>query len=248
MSTAPPVGDVRLEPTGWSVPLAVTVAVVVGAAVALTIRTYVNPSGVVQNTFGTPLGEQLNTQIVAVLFGAPYAALAAALVSYVGVRRARPVVYAAVGVIAGVLVFAVFGFEAVSIGQWWVSSVPADTNEAAAMFTFLLVPPGALATQLAAYPVPIHPSMRRAGVAARSVLVGVMLGLVLGSLLASLTAGVTWAINCPQNGYTNCFTLSSVLDSALLIGTLAGMAIGAVTGTIAWLLRIRPTSSEGSPQ
>src|SRR5579871_4992008 len=101
------------------VPLSVTLAVTIGAAVAGAIRLNIDPSGIVQSTLTTPIAEQLDTQNVAVLFGAPYAALAAALISHFGLRRHHPWIYAVLGLIAGVLVFAFVGFEALVIGQWW---------------------------------------------------------------------------------------------------------------------------------
>jgi hypothetical protein len=237
---SPPSAE-RSNAAAWQVPLAVLLAVLIGALVAGGLRFSINPSGVVQNPLTTPLGEQLSTQAVMFLFGAPYAALTAALVSYAGLRRPYPLAYAAVGVLAGVVVFAIVGVSSLAIGQWWVSSVSPDTNRAAAVFTFLLVPPAALSAQLAVTSVPMTSAVPQRGAAARSVFVGILLGLILGSLLGSITAGLTWAINCPQTGYPSCFTLSSVVDSALLIGSIAGMAIGAVTGTISWLVRLRPT-------
>lgn len=243
MGSPPPSPTARRGPAAWLVPLSVLLALLLGAAIAGEIRLTINPSGTVQNPSTTPTGEQLDTLNVALLWGAPYAALAAALVSHLGLRRPHPGMHALAGVCAGVLVFALFGFDAVPLGQWWVASAPADTNRATALFTFLLVPPGALATQLAAFSDPIPPAGWARPSAVRFLLVGVVFGLILGSLLGSLTATLTWAVNCPQTGYVNCFPVSSVVSSALLIGGLAGMAIGAVTGSVAWLLRWRATGS-----
>lgn len=227
------------------VPLAIVLAEILGAAIAGEIRLSIDPSGTVQSATGTPIGEQLETFNVAILFGAPYAALAAAVFAYAGLRFPRPWVFSLGGVLAGVLVYVIVGFEAVAIGQWWVSSIPADTNRAAALFTLILAPPGALAAQFAVSAARVPSTLRPRTVAAGFVAVGAMFGLLLGSLLASITAALTWAINCPENGYTNCFSLSSVVSSALLIGSIAGVGCGVLTGTIAWLSRRRSESWGG---
>jgi hypothetical protein len=224
----------------WLVPLAVVFAILAGSAAALSIVHSVDPSGEVQDTLTTPVAEQLDSGNVAVLFGAPYAALAAALVAYFGLRTRRPGVFAIAAGVAGVAVFAVVGAEAVAIGQWWIADVPSDTNQAAALFTILLTPPGALALQLAASPVPLLSNVRRGAMVARHLLVGAMMGLVLGSFLGSETAALTWAIHCPQTGAVNCFPVSSVVSSALLLGAIGGLGVGMVTGLLAWSIRGKP--------
>jgi uncharacterized membrane protein len=151
------------------------------------------------------------------------------------------------GVAAGAAVFAIVGLESLSIGEWWVTQVPSDTNRAAAMFTFLLVPPGAFATELGVGAVPVLPAQRRSAVVAGYVLIGVMMGAILGSFVGSITASLSWAINCPQTGDVGCFTLSSVIATGLALGALSGIIVGVVTGYIAYLVRRRPGPSSASP-
>jgi hypothetical protein len=138
-----------------------------------------------------------------------------------------------------VVVLSLVGAETISLGQWWVSSVPSDTNEAAVVFTLPLVPPGAPAAQLAVSTSPI-PRAAPSATAARYLLVGAMLGLTLGSLLGPLTAALTWSTHCPQTSYGNCFSLSSVVSSsALVLGAACGLEVGLLTGLVSWWVRRR---------
>lgn len=239
MLVAVPMGPgARNSRQAWLVATAVIFAIVFGAAAAATIRGYVNPSGTVQPPGTAPLSEQLDTENVAWLFGAPLAAFAAAAISAVGLRRNRALPYALLGTAVGIGVFSLVGADAVSIGDWWLNSVPWDTNRAAALFTLLLVPWGTIALLLAtvgAWEVRTSPGSARF---VHFLTSGVLLGLVLGVLVGVEASAITSVLHCLPV-YQSCFTVSSVISGGTLVGGLEGAALGSLCGFVVWIARVR---------
>ena len=107
---------------------------------------------------------------------------------------------ALIGGLAGIVAFAiVVGYEAVVIGNWWLHSVPTDTNRTAAMLTALLCPPATLAALLCCGGSIGSPDIARRGLAAQYLAIGVMFSIFLGSLFGSQAAAITWAISCDRS-------------------------------------------------
>ncbi len=228
-----------LERRAWLVPFAVTLALILGLVLSSLISPAVDPSGVIQSTLSTPIPNQLDAGVVILLFGTPFAALGAAIITYASLSRPRAWPYAALGVVGGVLIFSGITASCLGIGDWWISQVPTDTNRAAALLTAILAPPGTLALLLASTSARVARSPQWGGPLLRFLWLGAQFGAVLGGLIGGSTAVITWSISCPQNSYTNCFSVSGVLGGGLLIGGIEGAALGAVCGYAAWTMRFR---------
>lgn len=222
--------------SSWIVPAAVLIAVILGAALGQSLAYSNNPSGVIQPVAVTPPPQQISTGSVVLVFGAPFAALAAAVVATAGVGRRRGWALAIAGVASGTAVFGVVGASAVSIGTWWLTSLGADTNRVAAIVSLLLAAPGTLALLLAARATPLVGLPGPRSHLGPLAVLGALVGLVLGGLIGIVGATVTWAATCPQTGYTNCFTLTNVESSAALVGGVAGLAVGSIGGVVGWIL------------
>lgn len=162
------------------------------------------------------------------------------MLSYAGVRLRQTVPLALIGGLAGIVAFAVVGYEAVVIGNWWLHSVPTDTNRTAAMLTALLCPPATLAALLCCGGSIGSPDIARRGLAAQYLAIGVVFSIFLGSLIGSQAAAITWAISCQP--VHNCFPLTSVIGDGAVDGAAVGIPVGLALGLVAFRVRFQSLS------
>lgn len=231
----------------WLVPFSVVVALVVGF-LAATLGVWQNdPSGVVQSVFTTPLSEQWDSYDVVLLFGAPFAALAAAALTYVGLPRRRPWLYALGGAGAGVAVMFSAGVNAVRIGGWWLGHAPRSPIMAGGLLSLLVVPPTVVALVLASTSALMPRDGGRAGPLLRFVLWGALLGLFVGAFATVQGASVAWAVAGPTSWYAQHGSLTNELFSATLLGAVEGMLLGSICGFVGWLVRFRDPATRPMP-
>ncbi|HEV8049260.1 MAG TPA: hypothetical protein VGP88_01570 [Thermoplasmata archaeon] len=220
---------------GWLVPASAAIAAVVGSFLGITITLAVTPSATVGfGAGGTSPG--LDLRFVALFFGAPLAAAAAASASFVGLRIGSPRAGAVAGTLLGIAAAAVVGAETARIGTWWLNSLPTDSNQTSALLCFLVALMGTVAVALSLEAVRDSPGAggraRWAGLASLTALTGFFLGAFSGGLAGGLTI-----LGGPCTGYsTACSSLA--VSSAIESGSLTGGWIGALTGvgvaTVVW--------------
>lgn len=223
----------------WLVPLSIVVALLLGFLASTLAIGQTDASGIVQSPFTTPLSQQLDSYDVVVTFGAPYAALAAAMISYAGLSRRLPWIYAAIGSGAGLGTMFLVGWEAVPIGNWWLDHTPSDPTAAAVFLGPYLVPPGVIALLLGSTSARLPADGRRAGPLLRFLWLGVAFGLIMGALVAGEAASVAWGTAPSGSFYVTHYSLTGEMFGAALVGAGEGAALGAVCGFVTWLVRFR---------
>ncbi|MGC8657378.1 MAG: hypothetical protein ACP5UL_06520 [Thermoplasmata archaeon] len=132
----------------WYIPLVLVISMVIGAGVGLDATLIMNPSGIL----GSPATfsyTDLDLRFVTLFFGVPFSALAATLLSYMGIVWRRPLLFSIISIFVGIAVFAVIGIGSADIGIWWINSLPKDTNQTAAIMAGLLSTPATLAILIA---------------------------------------------------------------------------------------------------
>lgn len=232
------------EPRGivqraWLVPISIVVAIGLGFLASTLALEQPDTSGIVQSPFTTPLAEQLDSYEVIVTFGPPYAALIAAAISYAGLPRQRPWIYAAIGSGAGWGTMFLVGWEAVPIGNWWLDRAPPDPVAAAAFLVPYLVPPGAIALLLGSTSARLPAEGRRAGPLLRFLWLGIAFGTILGALVAGEAASVAWGTASPGSFYVTHYSLTGEMLGAAILGAAEGAALGSICGFVTWLVRFR---------
>jgi len=231
----------------WLVPLSIVAALLLGF-LAATLGLWQNdPSGIVQSPFTTPLSEQWDSYDVIIIFGAPFAALVAAAVSYFGLPRRRPWIYAMCGSGAGVGVMFLSGLRAVSIGTWWLGYAPRSPILAGVLLSLVVVPPTVVALLLGSTASRTPAEAGRAGPLLRLLFWGMLLGVFVGGFAAVQGASVAWATAGPGSWYAEHYSLTNELFGATLLGGVEGMILGALCGFVAWLVRFREPLTQPPP-
>ena len=234
-----------LRPSPWIVPGVLVAILVLGFIVAAAIgsaEVFNNPTGVVQpgSPSRAPLPNQVSTTTVEMLIAPPFASFVGAAIAFVGVRNGYSRWFAFGGVVAGVATFTVLAASADAIGQWWLASLPTDTNLTAGILAALLAPAGTLSLLFAVLGLPSLSKARGREQLATLLLFGVLFGILVGALAGVVASTVTWAASCPQNG-TNCFPVGGVIGDGGTVGGLIGAGLGAVCGVLAWVVRAKGT-------
>ena len=231
----------------WLVPLSIALSLGLGLLASTLAVWHTDPSGIVQSPFTTPLEQQLDSYEVVVTFGTPYAALIAAVASYVGLPRHRPWIYAAVGTAAGTGTMFLTGWEAIPIGNWWLDRVPSDPTTAAVYLGTFLVPPGVIAILLASTSARVPDVRARAGPLVRLLWLGVVVGMPLGALVGGEAASVAWGTAGPDSFLVTHNSLTNEMFGATLLAATEGAALGSVCGFVVWLIRLREPPDASPP-
>jgi len=188
----------------------------------------------------------LDTRFVALLFGLPAAATAAALPAALLARWGRPRIGLALGIGAAVVVSVIVGAASVGIAQWWISDLPTDSNRTAAYLSVPLV-------FLTAFPVSIvlASALRTVPPSGNTrpwvflVAQAAAVGLLAGGAYGALTGGTEQVLDC--NALQGCNfppSIFAAMESGASIGAWAGAAIGVAAGVCAGLVVLAGRPSE----
>ncbi len=231
----------RLRPSAWIVPGVLVAVLVLGTVVAAAMTSaelFNNPTGVVQpgSPSRAPIPNQISTTTVEMLIAPPYASFVGAALAFVGVRNGPSRWLALGGIFAGVATFTVLAASADTIGQWWLTTLPTDTNLTAGIWAALLAPPGSLSLLLALLGLPWLSKGHGKEQLATLLMFGVIFGILTGAIVGFVASTVTWAASCPQT-YSNCFAVGGVIGSGGFVGGLVGAGLGIPCGALAWVVR-----------
>jgi hypothetical protein len=223
---------------GFAVLVATALAIGLGLLVAALVSSLLDPSYLVPEVVVEPYrGGYLHVRLVAILFSVPVAACLAAAVSSSATRTHNLRTAVMEGAISGVLVAAILGFLAISIGTWWVDAVPRNPNAAVA----ILVPVLALFTSFTIAFV-LEATGRGTNASARSLLFRLLFGtasfsLFLGSLFGAIVGGIAQLSGCGAitNGCAT-LTISAAMESGAFIGAGIGLNLGLVAAAVVWML------------
>jgi hypothetical protein len=220
----------------WLVPAAMAIAVLAGSSLAVLAAILGSPT----QTVGAPL-TGLDTRFLAIFFGAPAAGLVAAVGTYYGSFTHRPVSTAIVATVAAIVVACVIGFEAEAIGNWWLSSLPSDTNQTSAIFTVLLTPPVTVSVGLALEALRGHPTTSRRSHFLGLLTLSIFLGLFIGAYVGSVASALTLSAGCSVGIGVTCggFGIPFVIEEGGLFGSWLGAVMGAISAGVVWRVRVR---------
>ena len=238
---ATPTKPRRADPSGraWLVPLSIGAALTLGFLGATLTLGANDPSGIVQGPFTTPLAQQWDSYDVVLVFGAPWAALVAAVASYAGLTWRRAWVGPVLGAAVGVATMAFVGWQVVPIGRWWLAAAPRDPVLAGVFLALYVTPPTTFALLLGTVPGRTPSAGRRSAPLLRLIWSGVLLGLFVGAFAASQGAAIAWGTAPADSWYLQHESLTGELLGAMLLGAFEGLVIGAVCGIVAWGIRYR---------
>jgi hypothetical protein len=210
------VGPVKVRPNRWGVPAAVLL-VTAASFIASGEGSFSATGGTIIANHGVDPTFALNFLVVPIS-GALTAAVAYFSIAPLG--RRGPVVGPIVGALVGLGASFAIGYQYQSVDTWWLTSVPTDTNQAAACAR--------------------RPRNRILGLA---ILAG-LLGGVVGMFAGGLAAAVGMA---QQNSFLP--DVVSAADSGAWIGLLVGTAVGVMVGALTALIagRVDPLEPDPAP-
>ena len=234
------VGPVKVRPNRWGVPAAVLL-VTAASFIASGEGSFSATGGTIIANHGVDPTFALNFLVVPIS-GALTAAVAYFSIAPLG--RRGPVVGPIVGALVGLGASFAIGYQYQSVDTWWLTSVPTDTNQAAAWISAFVVAWTSVTAVLCLASTRALAGARRPRnrILGLAILAG-LLGGVVGMFAGGLAAAVGMA---QQNSFLP--DVVSAADSGAWIGLLVGTAVGVMVGALTALIagRVEPPVPESA--
>ena len=233
-------GPVKVRPNRWGVPAAVLL-VTAASFIASGEGSFSATGGTIIANHGVDPTFALNFLVVPIS-GALTAAVAFFSIAPLG--RRGPVVGPIVGALAGLVASFAIGYQYQAVDTWWLTSVPTDTNQAAAWISALVVAWTSVTVVLCLAATRALAEARRP----RNRILGLaILAGVLGGVVGTFTGGLAAAVDMAQQ---NSFLpdVVSAADSGAGIGLFVGSAVGVMVGALTALIagRVEPPVPESA--